>query len=98
MARLEEYSSIVKLVVGSILDQKGVTGTDRLKYYNFAKELCKTSNINDLINEHVNKENVDRVILEQIAKKRDSICNALKSGEDIQHKVFRKLRKKYVKP
>lgn len=98
---LEEYSRrfeiVVKLVIGPILDRKGVTGSDRLKYYNFAKELCKTPNIDGLINEYV-EENADREILRQIAEKRDNICNALKSGEDVQHKVLRELRRKYLKP
>ena len=50
-----------------------------------------------LINEYV-EENADREILKRIAEKRGSICNALKSGEDAQHKVLRKLRRKYLKP
>jgi hypothetical protein len=98
---LEEYSKrfeiVVKLVIGPILDQKGVTGPDRLKYYNFAKELCKTPNISELINEYV-EEDADREMLKLITEKRDSICNALKPGEDAQHEMLRKLRRKYLKP
>ena len=98
---LEEYSKrfeiVVKLMIDPILDRKGVTGSDRLKYYNFAKELCKAPNINGLINEYI-EENTDRGILKRIAEKRDSICNALKPGEDAQHKVLRKLRRRYPKP
>jgi hypothetical protein len=98
---LEEYSRrfeiVTKLVIGPILNRKDVTGPDRLKYYNFAKELYKTPNINGLINEYV-EENADREILKWITEKRGSICNALRSGEDAQHKVLRELRRKYLKP
>jgi hypothetical protein len=72
-----------------------VTGPDRLKYRNFVEELCKTPDIDGLINKYV-KEGADRGILERIAERRDSICNALKSGR--MHNMIRKLERKYVEP
>jgi hypothetical protein len=96
---LEEYNRrfriVVKVVIDPILDSYGVTGPDRLKYRNFVEELCKTPDIDGLINKYV-KEGADRGILERIAERRDSICNALKSGR--MHNMIRKLERKYVKP
>ena len=96
--RLKEYNKIfelIRIVIEPCL--KGVVGPDKLKYLNFAKELCKTFNVDELISEYV-KKSADREMLKSIAEKRDSICNALKSEESAQHKTLKKLGMKYAKP
>jgi hypothetical protein len=96
---LEEYNErlkiIMEIVINPILNSYGVVGPDRLKYRSFVEELCKASDIDGLINKYV-KEGADRGILEWIAERRDSICNALKSGR--MHNMIRKLERKYVEP
>ena len=102
MSKLEEYNKRLKLIIETnidpLLDREDVPRSDRVKYHNFVREMCKTPNIDDLINEYVRKWNARREILEEIAKKRNSICNALGPEEDMQHKALKMLRKKYVKP
>jgi hypothetical protein len=95
------FKIVTKLAIDPVLDRYGVATLDRIKYYNFVKEMCKSVremgkafNINGFINEYAQKVKADREILSWFAKKRDSICSALEPEKYVVSDV---LRKKYTK-